>query len=419
MRKLDGSTSQLLIQTIRREGEIDAGNYPLRDGFRFQPMERGRAVGRTLHMALGATPDLEGPQPALVGRDVLERFAGIPDEAAALTPRDRLLATLLRYHEGELDAAAQLLPLEPLPQDDLPDLRVELLRRIGMSVEQSNLERMQREEEARRLIRLIFRQGAHAGEAETTVREIEKVLSEYGDLEYVKDRSEELRTLRNRLLSPQKEATAEDFRDAFGATTVDLVGPKVTMTFDFDAAYEGRWSRGDWLADLDGWFARGVSSLDQVLQDRTWPRLVLRAPLDLQAAMEVEVLIEQPAESGPPRLLVLSVAGVHLALVGAEEGESGRVLVAAGGPDELERMIREAVESDEGEEFEGLVRGRRHRVRVELSHDRGRADVFVDEERVAQLTAPRPEGRPGTASIVVRSFEPVRLLSARIQARKR
>jgi hypothetical protein len=119
-----------------------------------------------------------------------------------------------------------------------------------------------------------------------------------------------------------------------------------------------------------------------------------------------------------PQLVVVSVAGVHVALGGPGDGDRGRWLIATGGTEDLRQLVHAALDG-RGEPTAGLQRGQTHTVRIELSQSRGRAWVYLDDKLLGHKDAPRPEGEPGSASIVIRSIEPVKLLEARVQTRLR
>jgi hypothetical protein len=266
----------------------------------------------------------------------------------------------------------------------------------------------------------------HAGDREAAVRAIDELLASWGDLEVVRARAEDLRALRSEL-APGRPPEVDDFREVFRPTTVELADGDFTLVFDFGAAHEGRWSRGTWREDADGWIAPRTSSLAEVLGPTGWPRLLLGPPIDLDGPLEVTFTFDQPQDSGQPRLLVASVAGVHVVLRGEQGAEPARVAVAAGGTDELRRLVEEVDGGSRGRPFPGLVRGERYTLAVSFSRQRGKAGVRLWGRTPAgedfagrvieQLQAPRPEGKPGTASLVLRSIEPVRLLEAKVRGR--
>jgi hypothetical protein len=191
------------------------------------------------------------------------------------------------------------------------------------------------------------------------------------------------------------------------------------LRYVFNAAYDGPFQRGDWLAEVEGWIAPGARSRDQVASDRGWPTLYLRDPLDLSEALSFEVSIEQPESSGPTRLLTLSVAGIHVVFLGAKtSGQKGRLGIGAGTPDDFAELLHQVIDLEKGSEFEPLEKGRRHKILLELKQGRGAVVVTIDGKEVGREAPKRP---PQTydKSILIRSFEPIRLLEARLRAKHR
>lgn len=430
----DGETRELVVRSIQVKGRIEAGGDPLALGF---DLVAPSTVG-TIPLALRPREPAGGAAPYLLPPASIEDFAGLaPEPARDDPPEDRLARALLRYYEGDIAGARAFLPV-PRSDDRVLDavadhLRQEVSRR-GDELEQ---EREQRLGEARVRIQLALRMAAearHEQERQDAIRAIDEVLDGYGDLEPVQASADKLRRRRAELAAPPRPPQADDFREAFSPTSVSLEGGEVSLGFDFGAAdegagaaYERAWNRGSWMVDADGWIARGLHSLDEVLEPKGWPRLVLRPPLDLDGPLEVAFTFEQPQDSGLPQLLVASVAGVHVALRGEQGGQRARVDMAAGGPDELRRLVAQVDSGGKGKEFAGLVRGGRYTLVVSLTGQRGRAVARLTgptpdggdyEGRIIdQLVAPRPEGKPGTASLVVRSIERVRLLEASVHGR--
>ena len=417
VRKLDGQTTSILVGSIELRGRIDSGPDPLRQGFVFHPsVSTPRASAELLALRAIETP--QGSRATVLGTDAVEKLAGIGVQPKE--PMERFLRALFRYRERDGAGAAKMLPLVPLSDESLTPLALDLTARLRQSEALQEEEQKERARRAEAQLNLVFREGyAHDGDREATLRRIEQLLGEFGDVERVRASRQDLLDLRDRLSTPQKSTTREDLQELFGGTVEMLPFKGVRLAFDFDASFQGAWERNAWAASGNGWAAAGVSSREQMLDDRLWPRLVLRSPIDLDAAMHVELEVEQMHESGPPRLLAISVAGVHAFFKSPDAAQSeGRILIGSGGPEDFQQLLDRVLDG-RGDRFEGLVKGAEHKIRIELSQGRGKCRVLLDDRKVGEAAYPRPEGKPGTASIAVRSLEPVRLLSARIEARYR
>jgi hypothetical protein len=413
-----GRSELFVIGTIGVEGVLIAGADPLAEGFALRLVGAEGSAG-DLKLGLRARPGAE-----LLGAGEVERLAGLADgSAGAEGARDRLVRALFRWREGDLATAASLLPLGDFEDPELDLLAEDLVRRLARALEDRDLDREQRLEEAQDIERLINRVAGggpvHPRDVAETLERIDRLLFEYADLDYVQRREPELRFLKARLAESAPLVRREDFETLFGARAVglDSAQRRVRMEFAFDeATWGGPWSHGDWLVAGNGWEAPGVSSREQLLLEPRWPRLLLREPLDLDQPLSVELEIQQLRSSGPPQLLVLSVAGVHVALRGGGEKQPARLAIASGGAQELAELLSDLLDGGRGAPAQGLERGGTHRLRVDLTRGRGRAEVYLDGAMIGQEDRPRPSGEPGTATVVVRSLEVVRLVSAVISA---
>ncbi len=426
---LHGTQTSILVGSIERRGRLEAEADPLQSGFRLVP-----AVGTPVVLALRplSAPPAGAPGRATpLGAEALERFAGLPaDPAATADPSDRLARALLRHHEGDNPGAARCLPIAAFGDPVLDALCARLAEAVGRVELEHLAEREELEAEAEELLNLTLRTASHArsrGDAQAAARSLDELIERFRDTETFRRRDAELKDLRAALLAPRGPTTEEDLRQAFGPTALDLAGGRAQLRFDFGSDFSGAWSRGDWRADAQAWYAPGVRSREQLLDDTGWPRLVLGPPIDLDAQLVAAFTFEQPQASGPPQLLVASVAGVHIALRGAQGAEPPRVLIGSGGPEEFLRLVEDIEVHGKGQTFAGLKRGERYTLTVELVQRRGKATVrlsgadslggdFGGRELVRQEN-PRLEGSAGTASLVLRSFEPVRLLEASVDAR--
>jgi hypothetical protein len=114
--------------------------------------------------------------------------------------------------------------------------------------------------------------------------------------------------------------------------------------------------------------------------------------------------------------LLVSVAGWHVAIAGAENpGRESRLLIAAEPPSAsldgpspaITRILAENRKGAGDPLAAGFARGEPHTLRVELTKDRSQIQVVLDGKAVGPKTGPRP---PADArAIVVRSVERVLL----------
>jgi len=408
----------LFVGSIGVQGTIDGGEDPLGAGFLLRPTRASNAE-RVLLLSLR---ELEGAELVLPG-DV-EALAGFPISGPPEAPRDRLLRGLFRWREGDLDAAAEVFPLGALEDPALEALASDLEQRIGSSSSERDLDQRERLAQATTLIDLINRiqlaPVSHARDIEDTVAKIDRVLREFGDLDYVRVRRRELQFIKQNLTAEHAPVSEADFGSSFGAREVELAKASraVRMDYVFDAAaHGGPWDTGNWIVSDEGlgWQAPHASSREQLFEAARWPKLVLRTPMDLERRLSVELELAQLQDQGPPRLLLVSVAGVHVGFLGDEFGRDGRWLITTGGLERVRELVDALFGGEEGQEFSGLERGGTHRIRIELTQGRGRAEVYLDDVMLDALHQPRPGDELGTASVVVRSIEVLRLLSARIE----
>ena len=410
-----GEPVVFVIGSIGVEGLLSVGPNPRRDGFTLRASNAAVSDTRLALVGTGADADV------VVRAEEIERLAGFDKQTA--TPEQRLRRALFRWYEGDAETAAAAFPLEPLDDPGLEALAGDLRRRAASEVAALDQKLQEREAEAERRFRLINRtidsaEAAHTGEAQLTIQRIDALLADYGDLEFVRSKESYLRSVKGVLARGPVSTPASRLNDAFRPTHLELdeIRREVTMDWDFTVPVDKvAWSRGNWVAAGSGLEPTSVRSRVELEDPNLWPRLVLRQPLNLGERLTVELEVEQPQESGPPQLLVVSVAGVHVAFRGGGSlAQEGRWGIASGGPEDLSGLVSDLLDDDDGNEFAGLVRGATHRIRVELTQGRGKADVFLDDKPLGGGHKARPSGEPGTAGIVVRSLEVVRLRSVRV-----
>lgn len=411
-----GEPVVFIVGSIGVEGTLVVGGNPLRDGFSLRISEAPDGI-RDL-----ALRGAEGVDVSVLGAAEIERLIGFDERSS--TPVQRLRRALFRWYEGDPQTAAAAFPLARFEDPGLEALSRELRERASASVVAQDQVLQERSSEAERRFRLINRTIDQAGvadtsEAQLTIERIDQLLARYGDLEFVRGKANYLRNVRSALARGPVSTPRSELRAAFLPTELEVSESRreVSMTWDLTLPLEGEaWSTGNWIAGAEGLQAATVRSREELEDPRLWPRLLLRKPLDLGERLTVELEVEQLHESGPPQLLVVSVAGVHIAFRGGNPlAQEGRWGIAAGGPAELRGLVADLLDEQGGREFEGLVRGARHLLRVELTQGRGKASVFLDGVALGEEHRVRPSGAPGTASLVLRSMEAVRLVSARVE----
>jgi hypothetical protein len=405
VREQKGQKITLWIGSVPVEGQIECGNDPLAEGFRLRPAQGA-------FYALELAPR-GGPGATLISVDMLERLAGLDAPGAGV--REHLLRALLRAAEGDAQAASALLPL-PVPPPELQALAVELAQRLRELEGGLQRTRGEREQRARNLLNVVQRASRERqAEARSIVRTIDELLSSYGDLELVKQAQADLRALRERLLAQPQRAAPDELAAQMGASRAEARGERWGLEFTFDEQPPRSWQSGLWTRETGGWIANGSASVGDLAVGQRWPSWPFPTRVDLTQPLVLEWWIEQPVGSGPPRGIAVSLAGWHLALATVQEGVRGRWLLASGGEEELARACREVFELERGQAGPGLARRKLHRFRLELSQSRGRGVLFLDGELVGRVDLPRPEGKPDTNSVVVRSLEPVRLVRATLE----
>ncbi len=411
-RARDGRDVALRAGTIAFEGKLSAGSDPLAKGLR---LTLSGGVVRTLALVPATLTDTPGS--ALLSPEAIEFLAGLPtDNGASTAPEDRLLRALFRLRDGEpaeeAAAAAQaVLNSGPLPRGE--PLVADLENRVTSSLRAISSAEGERAASARGRLSLLRRENASAATRESVRLRAEELIQHYADVLTPSELSE-LRRIRDELFANQKASTREEFELVFGPSAIEFVAPnRARLRFDFGAPRSGRFEPGAWLPEKGGWAATRYAKSDEDMLAQSAPTLVLREPLRVQSdVVNVRVRIAQPEDS-PPDLFVLSCAGFHVLLTGAREGRAARCLIESG---ELADAIARA-RAGIGKEFSGRVAGATHELALTLNRGRGTLFVDFDGKRIAAGQRLTPRGE--TASLSVRSFEPVRLLSVTIEALRR
>jgi hypothetical protein len=420
----DGQVLSLNVRSIEYSGRLEAGADPLRQPFRLVP-EQGAAL--TLALRPGEDPGLRGAW--LLPAHDIEAFAGLPpDPERSTAASERLARALLRRACGDTAGAQRCLPIPPSEDPTLDALARRFASELSARQESERRDLDEREADARVRLNLLLRDAREGGEREEIARRIDSFLAEAGDIPFVRERAGELASLRDGQVAGP---AAKDPLTALGPSRVERAGRTPRLAYDFGAGYSGAWSPGDWRVEADGWIAPASREFASVGAREGWPLLSLARGVDLDAPLTMTLAFEQPADSGPPRLLAVSVAGVHVLLRGAQADEPARVLVGSGGPEDLRALLVELEDrsSPRSRPFPGLMRGEAYTLSIALTQQRGKVVVTLlgriapGEARVlteiASAGVLRPEGKPETDAIVLRSMERVRVRGATLELRLR
>ncbi|MCC7012661.1 MAG: protein kinase [Planctomycetes bacterium] len=406
---------ELLVGQITFTGRVEEGLQVFEKGFRFRPSSAAAGVAPTLFVLR----ELSSGKGTLVGRPALERLAGLAGRA--LDADHKFELALLRWHLGDRDAAAEIALEAPARADWIP-LSHELATQLAGLGEARRQAELQRAQEARLLLtklRKAFSDGA--SDSRSQAGWIDELLTKHLDLEFVAAETAWLRERREALRAQIEQDDRARFQRLFGPSELGFVeNGAVRLRYVFDPHYEGAFQRNESRPEIEGWISP-ARSRDQLLDERLWPTLYLVPPLDLDKEMELVVKLEQPVQSGQPRLFSISIAGVHLVFLGAPTlGQKGRWRVGTGTPDDYAQLLTEVLERGRGSEFDGLQKGERHTLRIELKQSRGEVSVWLDDKFLGRDSPVRPANASwGDKSLMFRSLEPVRLLEATLKARYR
>lgn len=419
-------------------GRLTLDGDPLEDGFLLQ---FGPGGGTRFRLRPSLVSDAtEVQRGELLGLDALVMFAGLPRDPAAPQPTDmRLARALLRLHAGEPERALRL--IEGLEESDDP-LAISLSERAHGAVDRDEERRRRDLETAQSFVRTVRNVAAgesHRADVENALSLLDQLLiGELSYLPWVQERKDELRGLQQDLIDFGEPTLEETFRERYRPTDLSLEPAEMRARLTFEFGRSGRRSNervGSWLRpstwtheSVYGWHARAATDPGLLLDEPRWPRLVLRPPLDVASNDELVVTfrLRQLSDSGEPRLIVLTVAGWHVAL--ASEGhpahqKGARWYTATGPPSALSELLEDVAAARRGRSFRGgLAAGRTYDVRLALVGGRGRLEleIFEVEDRGPEerrerrfrdsMDRPAPDlTDPGTQSLVVRSLEPVRL----------
>ncbi len=408
VRERNGTRLELLVGTIKNEGSINSGSDPLANGFGF----RTGAPAKERWLAL---KHIDTAKAEVLGADAIERLAGLPQNSSdILQPKDRLLRTLFRYREGDLSAALATFRSGPLPRDVYPALCAEIERRLNQSATAFAEEKAEKLVKAQKSYNLIQRTHSESGSASFTLQRIDALLADYGDLDWVQQRRAELEQWKAQLAAPTSAPTPGTLVERFSPSELEIVDGRARLTWEFGADRIKGWE-SDWVRDRDAWHAPSQHSKEDLYVPSNWPRFALGDAFNLDGGVETEVEFVQPAESGPPQLVVISVGGWHVAFAGARQrGEHGYWKAASGDAQALRSLVDDVL-TGKGTSFGPLETGKSHTVRLVLRQSRGVLETILDTKSLGSTSGTRPKSDVNTA-LVVRSLEVIELKRASLKA---
>jgi hypothetical protein len=400
----------LRVGGIIVSGTVRAGADPLGAGF-----EVVLDTGAPYAVALRPLDSANGPAPAVLGIEMIEHLAEMPDELRELTPQDRLLRALLDAREGDAAAAKVVFYSGPLPPSE--PLVADLEKRMSAALEELQEARGERRKLAEESLHLVRRESQGATDGDALAKRIERLLADFGDA-LKDDELKELRRMRDERL-PKASAADLGVADVFKPSTlVELPGNRIRLHYDFSSGQRASaFDPGNWVQDVNGWAALSEAQSDADMLKREAPTLALRDPLRIDKdPIDIRLRFE-PIGGSPAELLLVSCAGFQCVFTGARNGAKPRLFVDTGEPVDAVLRARES----KGELFAGWNRkGEPVEIHLVLYRAGGRATVEVDGKRVGiEFQKVTPKGDPALAVLSVRSWERLRLLSVVIEATRR
>ncbi len=393
VRDLNGErVPEVTVGAIRYPNRrISSGPDPLREGFALEGM-----IDR---VDLRALPFQQ-----------LADFAGLT-ALEELTAEQRLAFAAFALHDNRLEDARVALRPDLFLDGPLAALETDLEGRVFDSIEGKKRVLESRVEEARGHLALVFDRDRQGRSRSNVIVRINRLIDDYSDIPDVRDRLVELRSLRDELRARPTRTVEERLRTDYGPTS--LAFPRlgrVELDFAFQSKNVGSWQHGDWRFDGAGWLNGHETHGWASFAEQRSPRLILTEPLD---ASKFDLRVEFDEYEGPPQLVVVSIAGFHVALAGPGlpgSGQRSRVLAGTGDFDDFLAGLRKG----EGTVVPSLLRSNESHV-LELSGYRagGRLSVVFDG-RVLEEVRRRVPADPNV-SVDIRAWEPIRLRRVRLE----
>jgi hypothetical protein len=432
LRANEGRNIDLRAGTILFSGKVSAGVDPLTNGFHL-----ALSGGKVRTLALRATAGSD-PAPASLASESIEMLAslapetatdpsetpsqpGQPAAATTLDPkervaRDQLARALLRFREGDPYGAQSALNAGPLPAND--PLLHDLETRIAAAVAQQKTSEGEDRARWHERLYLLRREYFAKGNREQARRSAEELLTN-GAAALSPEELADVRRMRDELSGEARPSSEQAIANAFNPSEpISFVGPnksRVHLVFTFSGKTAGAFSPGDWTADGRSWSTAYAAKSDDEMLSRPAPTLLLGDYFRVQTDdIDVRVKFEQPADSKAD-LLLISIAGFQIVFVGANNGRPARCHVDTLNADQVVQAARQGA----GKEFAGLKSGDVHELGLKVNRTRGTVLVELDGKRIPAEFKPRPRSDPSTASLSIRSFEPIRLMQVTVECTRR
>jgi hypothetical protein len=258
-----------------------------------------------------------------------------------------------------------------------------------------------------------LREGREGTDPARLAKRIEKILREDSGLLQVEE-IQELRRLRDERLSELTPNTPS-LEELLRPNTFETLSlGRVRLRYDFAAARTGGFDPGSWIREGQGFVSLRDALSDEELISRPGPTLVLREPAVVQSEPVDVRLRFQPKPDAPPNLLLVTVCGFHVVLAAGKQGRPSRLLVDVGDPAQLVARARAGEGTLVGQPRPGVP----YDLRIVVTRSRGIAMVELDGRRIHEQR-PVPRNELGDRLISVKSFEPLRLVSATIEVTSR
>jgi hypothetical protein len=425
LQAFDGREVELHMSSdVRAQGRLEQVGVGASEGLIFEV-----AADRSYELFVSAPRAGLPPGARLLHLRDVELFAGF-DVEGVITGRskvleaDRLALALFRVREGDDARALALLGTRTFGAE-LEGLASELRRGLERRASLQGAREELRLRDARGLLATLYLDEADGAQRlrrdpGRALATITRLRSEFADLDVVVDVAERLDQLQAELESPGGKPTLEDFEQAFGAGVPRFLGSdQVELQYFFEGTEVPGFLLEDWTPDGLNWVSPGDIVDDQDLITRPTPRLVLRRPLDVtRGDLVAELDFTEPFGAGTERLVVVSVAGFHLAVRTAEGAGRSEVAASTTGLDQLMADLRSSPETVSGRL---LSAGGSYRLRVEVNQQNGRILALLAERdprrgefeyrEILQDKLVSPRGRAGSAGVSLRARESIQLSS--------
>ncbi|MBM3975391.1 MAG: serine/threonine protein kinase [Planctomycetes bacterium] len=411
-RNMAGQWITLQVNSISVRGALRATVDPLADGLRIANERTSAEYGLRLCRRGVQRADQEDPLVTTADLLALAALAG------AVDPLD---AAVVQTREGAVEAAgATIDALDPSLEDPLLE---ELRERVRRARDLLQARSDRRVLEARALLAKAERWAADPRERERAREVVQQLLDHYLGVKEVAARRDWLRAQRTALdasTTQQAPQSESQWREALRArmrpdSLQFLTEGRARLRYTFETAESAPFEHGTWSADGLGWSRSTSVARLADLPREPGPSLDLAPLLDTAANLELTLELDQCFEDGPPRLFAASIGGVTVALLGAglpSRTAPGWVGVSGG----IEELLAKIDSADARTIENGLIRGARHQLRIEVRRAQGRVVVDLDGARLGRFNL------SGAASDDTRvrlwSWEPVRLTGISITAHR-